>query len=90
LEQHRQEIMLHKAAKDAFNQLEGKKLPSIKALSAQYAQILAEKKKLYEEYRLVRKEMMNYQVAKRDIDDFLTIDQEQKTESREKSKTRIR
>lgn len=90
LEQHRQEIMLHKAAKDAFNQLKGKKLPSVKALSTQYAQILAEKKKLYEEYRLVRKEMMDYQVAKRDIDDFLKIDQEQKTENREKSKTRIR
>ena len=89
-EDHRAEIMLHKAAKDAFNQLEGKKLPSVKALSAQYAQILAEKKKLYEEYHLVRKEMMDYQVAKRDIDDFLKIDQEQKTENREKSKTRIR
>lgn len=35
-------------------------------------------------------EMMDYQVAKRDIDDFLKIDQEQKTENREKSKTRIR
>lgn len=35
-------------------------------------------------------EMMDYQVAKRDIDDFLKIDQEQKTENRKKSKTRIR
>jgi hypothetical protein len=90
LEEHRQEIMLHKAAKEAFNQSGGKKLPSVKALSAQYAQVLAEKKKLYEEYRLVRKEMMDYQIAKRDIDDFLKIDQEQKAENREKSKSKIR
>ena len=46
LEEHRQEILLHKAAKNAFDELHLKKLPKVKDLSAEYAEILAEKKKL--------------------------------------------
>ena len=47
LEEHRQEILLHKAAKKAFDELGVKKLPKVKELNAEYAEILAEKKKLY-------------------------------------------
>lgn len=57
LEEHRQEILLHKAAKNAFDELHLKKLPKVKDLSAEYAEILAEKKKLYGEYRQVKKDM---------------------------------
>lgn len=44
LEEHRQEILLHKAAKNAFDELHLKKLPKVKDLNAEYAEILAEKK----------------------------------------------
>ena len=44
LEEHRQEILLHKAAENAFDELHLKKLPKVKDLSAEYAEILAEKK----------------------------------------------
>ena len=54
-------------------------------MSSEYGSILAEKRKLYEEYRAVKKEMMNYQIAKQDIDRFLKIDEEQ---GREQEKTR--
>lgn len=54
LEEHRQGILLHKAAKNAFDELHLKKLPKVKNLSAEYAEILAEKKKLYGEYRQVK------------------------------------
>ena len=68
LEEHRQEILLHKAAKNAFDELHLKKLPKVKDLNAEYAEILAEKKKLYGEYRQVKKDMQENQRAKYDID----------------------
>ena len=76
----RQEILLHKAAKNAFDELHLKKLPKVKDLSAEYAEILAEKKKLYGEYRQVKKDMQEIQRAKYDIDQFLKSDEEQKKE----------
>ncbi|MCR4956552.1 MAG: hypothetical protein K6A30_07690 [Lachnospiraceae bacterium] len=51
-----------------------------KDLSAEYAEILAEKKKLYGEYRQVKKDMQEIQRAKYDIDQFLKSDEEQKKE----------
>ena len=37
--------MLHQAAKEAFNELNVKKLPTIKELQTEYAQLLADKKR---------------------------------------------
>ena len=89
-ETHRDEILLHKAAKEAFDKQGLKRLPKVKELSAEYGKILAEKKQLYEEYRSVKKDMMNYQIAKRYIDQFLKIDEEQlrQQEKNPKSKNR--
>ena len=62
-EAHREELTLHKAAKEAFDQLKTKKVPKIKELNVEYAKVLAGKKKAYAEYRKVRPEMQNYQIA---------------------------
>ena len=62
------------------SELHLKKLPKVKDLSAEYAEILAEKKKLYGEYRQVKKDMQEIQRAKYDIDLFLKSDEEQKKE----------
>ena len=42
-QEHEEEILLHQAAKEAFNELNVKKLPTIKELQTEYAQLLAEK-----------------------------------------------
>ena len=55
-EAHREEITLHKAAKQAFNDLGVKKIPKVKELSAEYAEILSGKKAAYTEYRKVKDE----------------------------------
>ena len=54
---HEQEILLHRAAKKAFNDLGLKKLPTVKALQAEYAALLAEKRAAYPAYREARAEM---------------------------------
>lgn len=71
-EEHRQEILLHKAAKKKFDEIQarGEKIPKVKELSKEYAEILAEKRKLYQEYKTVREEMRNYQKIKYNVDRF--------------------
>jgi hypothetical protein len=78
--------MAHKAAKDSFNNHEGK-LPSVKELSAEYDEVLDKKKAAYAEYKEVKKDMQLYQTAKYDIDQMLGIDGQQK-ENKEHEHTR--
>ena len=87
LEAHRDEILLHNAAKKAFADLHMDKIPKVRDLSAEYAKILTEKKELYAEYRLTKKEMQDFALAKQDIDQFLKIDEQQRRKTkREKSR----
>ena len=88
-EAHREEITLHKAAKDAFSKIKGK-IPTIKELNAEYAQVLAEKKKTYSEYRQARQEMKDYQTAKYNIDRFLQIEEQEKQAEKQKQNTKAR
>ena len=57
LAEHEHDILLHRAAKKAFNDLGLKKLPTVKALQAEYAALLAEKRAAYPAYREARAEM---------------------------------
>ena len=88
-EAHREEITLHKAAKDAFSKIKGK-IPTIKELNAEYAQVLAEKKKTYSEYRQARQEMKDYQTAKHNIDRFLQTEEQEKQAEKQKQNTKTR
>ena len=56
-EKHEEEILLHQAAKNAFDEMGVKKLPKVKELQTEYAKLLEEKKKTYAEYRHSREEM---------------------------------
>ena len=71
MELHRDDILLHRAAKNAFDELALKKLPTIKSLRAEYAPMLEEKKKTYAEYRAARDEMKALLVAKSNVDRLL-------------------
>ncbi len=66
-EAHREEITLHKAAKQAFDELGVRKIPKVKELSEEYAEILSGKKAAYGEYRKVRDEAQELLIAERNI-----------------------
>ena len=84
-EAHREEITLHKAAKDAFSQLEGS-IPKLKDLNEEYAEVLKKKKEAYASYRQAKEDMKEYQTAKYNVDQFLNIEeQEKKEKQKEKS-----
>ncbi len=88
-EEHREEITLHKAAKEAFSKIKGK-IPTIKELNAEYSEVLGEKKKTYAEYRQARQEMKDYQTAKYNIDRFLQTEEQEKQAEKQKQNTKAR
>lgn len=80
LAEHEGDILLHKAAKKAFDDLGVKKLPTVKSLQAEYASLLTEKKAAYAEYRDARDEMKELLVVKANIDRLLGSENERKAE----------
>ena len=65
--QHEQEIVIHKAAKKAFDAIPGK-IPTIKELSAEYSEVLAKKQAAYAQYRETRDSMRELLTVKANID----------------------
>lgn len=85
-EENASDILLHKAAKSAFDALPGKKIPTIKALQAEYATLLAEKKRAYSWYSAARKEMKELLTAKMNVDRLLSNAREQTEKNRKQDK----
>ena len=79
-EEHEEEILLHQAAKNAFDEMGVKKLPKVKELQTEYAKLLEEKKKTYAEYRHSREEMRELLTAKANVDRVLKMEVEQDVE----------
>ncbi len=79
-EAHREEILLHKAAKEAFDDLNVRKLPKMKDLSEEYAKILSEKKTAYAKYRRIRDEAQDLLVAERNIASLYDLENSGKQE----------
>jgi len=88
LAEHGTEITQHEAAKKAFDALGGKPIPKVAQLSEQYAALLAEKKKEYEEYRAARQDMIAYQTAKANVDKILGLEPVEQEQNREQKPER--
>ena len=84
LEAHREEITLHKVAKAAFDELGVKKIPKVKELSIEYAEVLTAKKQTYTEYRQVKNEAQELLIAQRNIASL--YDEERKEEEQKRQK----
>ncbi len=72
--QHESEIMIHQAAKKYFDRLSLTKLPPVKSLREQYAELLAQKRKAYVEYKQAREEMKELYNVKSNVSQLLNID----------------
>ena len=70
LEAHREEITLHKAAKAAFDEAGLQELPKVKALDAEFAELLTKKKAAYPDYRKARNEMQELVRAQKNVERF--------------------
>jgi predicted nucleic acid-binding Zn-ribbon protein len=84
--EHESEILLHQAAKRAFDELGVKKLPTVKSLNAEYAELLTVKRTAYLEYRQARNEMRELLTVKTNVDQLL--EGEPRVSERDKSHKR--
>ena len=80
--EHEADIIIHKAAKKAFDESGLNKLPSIKELNAEYAKLLQTKKACYGKYSVLRKEVREMRLHKQNYEFILGIqkDENEKTE----------
>ena len=72
--EHEADILIHQAAKKAFDELGLKKLPTVKSLNTEYSALIARKKKAYAEYREARDKMRELQIHKANVDMLLGND----------------
>lgn len=87
-QEHEEEIVLHQAVKNAFDDMGVKNLLKVKELQAEYARLLEEKKKTYSEYRRSREEMRELLAAKTNVDWLLNMEAEHDTEREKDHKQR--
>ena len=78
-EEHTADLLLHKAAKQAFDALESKKLPTVKSLNIEYAELLSAKKKAFTEYTKARAEMREVLTVKANVKKVLEYYKKQDT-----------
>lgn len=83
LAEHEGDILLHKAAKNAFDELGVKKLPSVKSLQEEYAKLLSEKKTAYAAYRRSRDEMRELLLHKQNVDRMLGKNEREEEKKKE-------
>ena len=83
LEAHREEITIHKSAKQYFNATGMKKLPTVRELNDRYRQIAGEKNEKYEKYRDEKKKLQQLQTAQRIAEEVL-----KENEDRDKKRRR--
>lgn len=85
-EAHEADILIHQAAKKYFDELELKKLPSVKSLREEYAGLLAQKRAAYAAYKQAREEMKELYNVKSNVEHLLEIDERNHTPDREKAR----
>ena len=84
--EHEADILIHQAAKQYFDSLGEKKLPSVKALREEYKELLARKRKAYAAYKKAREEMKELYNVKSNVEHLLNIPE--RDDDREREKTR--
>lgn len=85
--EHEIEIILHRAAKNKFNELGLKKLPTVKSINSEYSELTAKKKKAYSEYYSLKDKHREMLIHKSNIETILGISSESKKREKTKDKT---
>lgn len=84
--EHEGEILLHKAAKKAFDEWNLRKLPTVKSLNAEYTELVRQKRALYTEYSAVRSEMRELLIHKSNVEKILGSDETEEKKQTEQER----
>lgn len=87
-EEHREAITIHKAAKQAFDELGLKKISRVKELNEESYELMAEKKKMSSEYYETRTAMQELLKAQKNVEMFLEAEQKQEEKKKQKVQDR--
>ena len=85
---HEQELALCKASKAAFDELGLQKLPTIKMLRSEYADLIEQKKQAYRQYRQARDEMRDLVRTKANVEMILEMDKAHRHNPKQQNQTR--
>ena len=83
LEEHEDDIIIHKAAKKAFDELGVKKLPTIKSLQVEFSDLLSAKKEAYAELKQVRDELRDLTVHKANYEELRDLEERDQRKEKE-------
>lgn len=87
-EEHREAITIHKAAKQAFDELGLKKIPRVKDLNEEYYNLMSEKKKKTSEYYEAKSSMQELLKAQKNVEMVLAAEQKQEEKEKQKEQDR--
>ena len=83
LEEHEADIIIHKAAKKAFDEMGVKKLPTVKSLQVEFADLLTAKKEAYAELKKVRDELRDLTIHKANYEELRDLEEREKRKEKE-------
>lgn len=86
--EHEADILIHQAAKKHFDDVGIKKLPSMKTLRENYADLLTEKRKIYADYKQARSDMQELYNIRANVESLLELSPHQEAE-KETQKSRF-
>lgn len=88
LVEHEQEILIHRAAKQAFDERKLTKLPTVQMLQTEYEALMTQRKKDYAEYRDAKNEMRELLTVRANVERILNEPMEQRDEAMQKKQER--
>ena len=86
LEKHEADIIIHKAAKKAFDELGVKKLPTVKSLQVEFAELLSTKKAAYADLKKVRDEMRELSIHKANYEELRDLEEREDRKEQERGR----
>jgi arsenate reductase-like glutaredoxin family protein len=86
LEEHEADIIIHKASKKAFDELGVKKLPTIKSLQVEFAELMSTKKTTYADLKRVRDELKELSVHKANYEELRDLEERENRKEKERGR----
>lgn len=83
LAEHEDDIVIHRAAKKAFDELGVKKLPTVKSLQVEFSEQLKAKKEAYAELKKVRDELRDLAVHTANYEELRDLEEREKHKEKE-------
>ena len=85
-EEHEADIIIHKAAKKAFDELGVKKLPTVKSLQVEFAELLSSKKTAYADLKKLRDEMRELSIHKANYEELRDLEEREDRKEQERGR----